>query len=127
MPTKFKLTISIVDDDESVREATEAQMKSFGYDAHTFSSSAEFLGSSGIENTSCMIVDINMPRMTGLELRDRLLELGHRIPTVFITGYPSDEDRARALAGGVVCYLVKPYNDEDLLHCVRLATERRAR
>jgi FixJ family two-component response regulator len=110
-----------VDDDESVREATEARMKSLGFVARTFSSAVEFLASSGIEDTSCMVLDINMPHMTGVELHRRLMDLGYAIPTILITAYPDEEVRARVLADGIICYLVKPFDDEDLLHCIRLA------
>lgn len=121
MLNKSGSIISIVDDDESVREATEARMKSLGFGARTFSSAADFLASPGIEDTSCMVVDIHMPHMTGVELHRRLIDLGYAIPTILITAYPDEGVRARALAEGVICYLVKPFDDEDLLHCVRLA------
>jgi FixJ family two-component response regulator len=113
--------ISIVDDDESIREATEARMKSLGFGARTFSSALDFLASPGIEDTSCMVADIHMPQMTGVELHRRLIDLGYAIPTILITAYPDEDVRARALADGVICYLVKPFEDEDLLHCIHLA------
>ena len=121
MLDKPRSIISIVDDDESVREATEARMKSLGFGARTFSSAADFLASPGIEDTSCMVADINMPHMTGVELHRRLLDLGYAIPSILITAYPDEEVRASALADGVICYLVKPFEDEDLLHCIHLA------
>ena len=121
MLDKPRCIISVVDDDESVREATGARMKSLGFGARTFSSALEFLASSDIEDTSCMVVDINMPHMTGVELHRRLIDLGYTIPTILITAYPDEEVRARVLADGVICYLVKPFDDEDLLHCIRLA------
>jgi len=96
-------------------------MKSLGFGARTFSSAADFLASPGIEDTSCMVVDINMPHMTGVELHRRLIELGYAIPTILITAYPDEDVRARVLADGVIGYLVKPFDDEDLLHCIRLA------
>lgn len=114
-------TISIVDDDESVREAMEALMKSLGFGARTFSSAIEFLASPGIADTACMVVDINMPRMTGVELHRHLVAQGHKIPTILITGYPDEDVRARVLADGVLCYLIKPFDDGDLLHCIRRA------
>lgn len=121
MPYKTKPLISIVEDDESVREATEAQMRSLGFNAQTFPSATDFLASPDIENTSCLIADINMPHMTGVELHRRLLDLGYAIQTILITAYPNDEVRARAMADGVICYLVKPFDEEELLRCVRLA------
>ena len=96
-------------------------MKSLGFGARTFSSAADFLASPGVEDTSCMVVDINMPHMTGIELHRRLIELGYAIPTILITAYPDEDTRARALADGAICYLVKPFDDEDLLHCIRSA------
>ena len=96
-------------------------MKSLGFGTRTFSSAVEFLASSGIEDTSCMVVDVNMPHMTGVELYGRLIGLGYAIPTILITAYPDEAVRARALADGVICYLVKPFDDEDLLHCIRMA------
>ena len=83
------------------------------FKAQTFPSAADFLDSSRIENTSCLVADINMPHMTGVELHRRLLDLGYAIPTILITAYPDDEVRARALADGVICYLVKPFDEED--------------
>lgn len=121
MAHKLKPMISIVDDDESVREATEAQMQSLGFNAQTFPSAIDFLASSRIADTSCMVADINMPHMTGVELHRRLLKLGYHIPTILITAYPDDEVRDQALADGVICYLVKPFDEEELLRCVRLA------
>jgi FixJ family two-component response regulator len=113
--------ISIVDDDESIREAIEARMKSLGFRARAFSSAADFLASPGIEHTSCMIADIHMPDMTGVELHRRLVDLGYDIPTILITAYPNDDVRSRALADGVKCYLAKPFDDEELIRCVRSA------
>ena len=121
MLDKPRRIISVVDDDESVREATEARMKWLGFGARTFSSAVELLASPSIDETSCMVVDINMPHMTGIELYRRLIDLGYAIPTILITAYPDEDSRARALADGVICYLVKPFNDEDLLNCIRLA------
>jgi FixJ family two-component response regulator len=113
--------LSIVDDDGSIREAIEARMKSLGFHARTFASAADFLASPGIEQTSCIIADIHMPHMTGVELHRRLVDLGYDIPTILITAYPSDEVRTRALADGVKFYLAKPFDDEELIRCVRSA------
>jgi FixJ family two-component response regulator len=94
-------------------------MKSFGYRAQAFPSAADFLASPGIDETACMIADINMPQMTGVELRRHLLKLGYAIPTILITAYPNEQIRVRALADGVICYLTKPFDDNVLLNCVR--------
>jgi FixJ family two-component response regulator len=116
--------ISIVDDDESVREATEAFMKTVGFKVRAFPSAGDFLASPEIEETSCMIADINMPDMTGVELYGQLTRLGFDIPTILITAYPDNAVRARALADGVIGYLSKPFDEDALLECVRSAVTR---
>lgn len=118
---KTKPLISIVDDDESVREATEALMRALGFRVQAFPSAVDFLASSRVDDTSCIIADINMPHMTGVEMHRRLIELGHDIPTILITAYPDDKVRARALADGVIGYLSKPFDEEVLLECVQSA------
>jgi len=120
-----KPLISIVDDDESVREATKGLMKSLGFIAKTFSSAADFLTSRYLRRTACLIADVNMPGMTGPELHDRLRDLGSTIPTILITAYPDDNVRARALSAGVICYLRKPFDEDDLLVCIRSALVQR--
>ena len=94
--------IAIVDDDKAVREATESLMRSLGYHASTFASAEEFLQSEQISNTSCLITDVQMPGLSGIDLQDRLIARGHRIPIIFITGYPDDSVRARAMKAGAV-------------------------
>jgi FixJ family two-component response regulator len=118
--------ISIIDDDESVREGTMDLFKSMGFITVAFPCAAAFLGSNHLHDTSCLIADVQMPEMTGLELHNRLVGSGNIIPTILVTAYPDDADRVRALRAGVICYLVKPFNYSDLLACVRLALERRA-
>jgi FixJ family two-component response regulator len=118
-----KALVSIVDDDESVRNAIRRLMKSLGYAAKAFPSAVDFLASAHLLNTSCLIADIHMPQMTGLELHHRLIESGHAIPTILITAYPDDSIRVRALNDGVICYLSKPFDKEVLLGCVRAALE----
>ena len=120
-----KPLISIVDDDESVREATKGLMKSLGFIAKTFSSAADFLTSRYLRRTACLIADVNMPGMTGPELHDRLRDLGSTIPKILITAYPDDNVRARALSAGVICYLRKPFDEDDLLVCIRSALVQR--
>lgn len=110
--------ISIVDDDESMREAIRGLMKSLGYTAEAFASAEEFLNSRQVPRTSCLIADVQMPGMTGIELHRRLVASGRTIPTILITAYPDDSARARALGDGVVCYLSKPFEENDLLTCV---------
>ena len=117
--------ISIIDDDESVREGTIDLFESRGFITVAFPCAADFLSSDRLHDTSCSIADAKMPGMTGFELYNRLVGSGNIIPTILITAYPEDGDRARALQAGVICYLVKPFNDSDLLACIRLALERR--
>lgn len=123
MSASAKFLISIVDDDESVREALASLMTSLGFEVKKFASAADFLASPNIVHTSCMIADVHMPDMTGIELHRRLAELGYGIPTILITAYPDEGDRARAFADGVVCYLNKPSDDEVLLGCVQSALQ----
>ena len=117
MPEKF--TICIVDDDQSVREALVGLMKSHGYDTHAFGSGASFLAFSRFRQTDCLIADVHMPEMTGLELCGRLAQLGVCIPTILITARHDDAVRERALKSGVFCYLAKPFKEEHLLNCIR--------
>jgi FixJ family two-component response regulator len=116
---KTQTLISVVDDDESMREAIRGLMKSLGYTAVAFASAEEFLSSCQIPRTSCLITDVQMPGITGLELHHRLLAAGKIIPTILITAYPDDSARERALGDGVVSYLSKPFDDNDLLTCIR--------
>jgi FixJ family two-component response regulator len=115
--------ISIVDDDESVREGTVDLFNSMGFAAVAFLSAGDFLSSDHLHGTSCLVADVQIPGMTGLELHNRLLGSGIMIPTILITGFPNDRDRTRALQTGVICYLAKPFNHNDLLTCIRAALE----
>src|SRR5258705_13014397 len=96
--------ISIVDDDESVRAAIGGMVESFGFTVGTFGSADEFLKSNHLHNTACLILDIQMPGMSGLELHHRLINCGRRIPTMFVTAFPDPRARDRALQAGAVCY-----------------------
>ncbi|HEY4309071.1 MAG TPA: response regulator [Pirellulales bacterium] len=113
--------IAIVDDDESVREATKGLMRSMGLAAEAFSSGEDFLRSPHLSRTACLVTDFNMPGMSGLDLLRQVSALSKSIPTIMITAYPNDGVRARALSEGVVCCLVKPFNEDELLECVRSA------
>jgi FixJ family two-component response regulator len=119
-----KTLISIIDDDEDVREAIAGLMKSRGFTVEAFPSAVDFLACPNVRDTSCLIVDVHMPRMTGIELHRRLVESGYAIPTILITAYPDDSVRARALADGIICYLTKPCDEDALLGCIRSALER---
>jgi FixJ family two-component response regulator len=116
-----KVQVSVVDDDQFCRESMCRLMRSLGYAADLFSSAAEFLASPRLAETACLIADIQMPAMTGLELYRRLVDTGQTIPTILVTAFPNDTDRARALNDGVVCYMRKPVDDEHLTRCVRRA------
>ncbi len=119
MPEQF--AISIVDDDESVREGLVGLMQSHGYIAEAFESGASFLSSDRPRHTDCLIADIHMPGMTGFELDDRLTASGRLIPTILITARHDENLRARALNAGIHCYLTKPFSEDELLECIRSA------
>jgi FixJ family two-component response regulator len=116
-----KSVVSIIDDDESVRESILLLARSLGLEACTFASAPDFLASTTLDATGCLVADVHMPRMTGFELHGRLTELGHVIPTILITAYPTDAMRARALADGILCYLSKPIDDAALIRCIEWA------
>ena len=116
-----KVLVSVVDDDQFCRESMCRLLRSLGYAADFFSSAAEFLASPRLVETACLIADVQMPVMTGLELYRRLIDTGHAIPTILVTAFPNDVDRARALNDGVMCYLRKPVEEERLTRCVREA------
>jgi FixJ family two-component response regulator len=118
---KAKPLISIIDDDESMREAIKGLVKSLGYRVEAAASAQEFLSSPHVRRTSCLITDMQMPGMTGLELYQRLSTSGKPIPTILITAYPDDGVRERARSAGVIGYLSKPFDENDLLACIRSA------
>jgi FixJ family two-component response regulator len=113
--------ISIIDDDPSVREGTMDLLNSMGLAAEAFERANDFLNSNGLHRTSCLIADVQMPGMTGLELHNRLVGSGNVIPTILITAFPNDRDRTRALQNGVGWYLTKPFSENELLACIREA------
>ena len=116
-----KVLISVVDDDRFFRESMCRLMRSLGHTVDVFSSATEFLASPRLPETACLITDIHMPAMTGLDLYRRLVDAGNAIPTIVVTAFPNDADRARALNDGVLCYLRKPVDEEHLTRCVREA------
>ncbi|SDO50454.1 Response regulator receiver domain-containing protein [Afipia sp. GAS231] len=116
--------VAIVDDDEAVGNAIRVLMRSIGLVARAFSSGEEFLRSPELSRTGCLVVDFDMPKMSGLDLHNNLSRLGKEIPTVLITAYPNDDIRARALQAGVICYLPKPFDESDLLNCIQAALDR---
>ena len=111
--------VSIVDDDSLFRESMRKLVKLLGYTVEEFPSAADFLASRFLPETACLVADVHMPGMTGVELHGRLIKLGYTIPTILITAYPDELVRDRALQDGVVCYLGKPLDDEDLERCLR--------
>ena len=113
----------IVDDNESVREALSGLMRSLGYSATAFPSGESFLASSRLRRTACLIADVQMPGMTGLELHRRLLASAKPVPTILITAYHDDRVQAQALNAGVVCYLTKPFDESELLACIHSALD----
>ena len=122
VPNKGPL-IAIVDDDESVRNAIQGLMRSVGFTAAVFSSAEDFLRSADVNRAACLVADVHMPNMSGLDLHQNLLRQGNAIPTILITAYPSDRDHARAVEAGVRCYLAKPFEEHDLLNCIRDALQ----
>jgi FixJ family two-component response regulator len=121
-PANAKL-IAIVDDDESLRSALEGLMKAVGLPAQAFASAEEFLSSGRQHQTGCLIADIRMPGMSGLDLQARLNSERCRIPTIFITAHGDTSMRMQALRAGAVEFLAKPFNDDVLLEHVRAALE----
>lgn len=113
--------VSVVEDDQFFRDSMGRLMRSLGYTVETFSSAADFLASPRLSETACLIADVQMPAMTGLELYGRLIDAGHAIPTILVTAYPNDADQARALDDGVVCYLRKPVDEQHLIRCLESA------
>ena len=113
--------VSVVEDDQFFRESMRRLMRSLGYTVDAFSSAADFLASPRLTETQCLIADVNMPAMTGIELYRHLIDGGHTIPTILVTAYPNDVDRTRALNEGVVCYLRKPVDERNLKRCLRAA------
>ena len=107
--------IAIVDDDHVVREAMKSLVRSLGYNVSTFGSAEEFLNSEQVSKISCLITDLNMPGLSGLDLQDRLIATGHRFPIIFITGYPDEDVRARAIKSGAIAFLSKPFNADHLI------------
>lgn len=118
-----KRMISIVDDDESVRDATASLVRAAGYAPQAFPCASDFLNSEAVPSTDFLIADVQMPGMTGLDLYDALVDAGKRIPTVLITAYPDEKSRTRALRAGVMRYLTKPFNETELLDCIQSALE----
>ncbi len=113
--------ISVVDDDESIRRTTKLLIESFGYRASVFESAEAFLRSGELHDTSCLIVDVHMPGINGLQLQSQLAAEGCAIPIIFITAYGNEESSRKAMQAGAVAFLDKPFSDEQLLKTIRSA------
>ena len=116
--------ISIVDDDESVRESVSSLVRSAGFGTTVFASAEEFLNSAQLRDTACLILDLRMPGMSGLELQRRLSDADYRIPIIFITAQRDEGDRMQALKAGAVDFLYKPFSENALLKAVDTALQR---
>ena len=113
--------ISLIDDDASVRAATNNLLNSHGYVVHTFASAEEFLRSTHLDDTSCVIADVQMPGMSGLDLLTHLRGQGYLAPFIFITAFPEESVRDRALKAGAICFLAKPFAGPTLIKCLNTA------
>ena len=115
--------ISIIDDDPMMLEATGDLVRSLGYDASTFASAEDFLGSDLVNNTSCVISDVRMPGLSGVELQSALTAQGNDTPIIFMTAWPDEGIRRRALEAGAVGYLTKPFDEDRLSRCLEMALQ----
>jgi FixJ family two-component response regulator len=116
--------VSIVDDDPHAREGIKELVESLGYNARAFVSAQDFLQSGAVSKTSCLITDLQMPGLNGLELQERLQAQGYQTPVILITAYPNENHRRRALSAGAVGFLSKPFEEQSLLECLTIAMER---
>ena len=113
-----KRLVSIVEDDQFFRDSMGRLMRSMGYSVESFPSASDFLASPRLAETDCLIADVHMPVITGIELHRELIDADRAIPTILVTAYPNDADREQALNDGVVCYLRKPVDEELLKRCL---------
>ena len=116
--------ISIVDDDHFVRDAVGDLVQSLGYEVATFESAGHFLRSRRLAETACLITDVQMPGLSGLDLQSRIAADGHRIPVIFLTAFPEERFRRRAMRAGAVGFLSKPFDEESLINCLKTALGR---
>ena len=121
-----KIDVAVVEDDESVRKATKRLLRLLGYAAASFPSAEDFLKSGRVSDTACLITDVHLPGMSGVELQSRLIVDGHRIPVIFVTAFPEDAIRARVLRDGALAYLSKPLQEQSLIACLDQALKRPA-
>jgi len=122
--TNNQFIVMIVDDDESIRRAARRLIKSYGFPVETFASAEDFLSSGRLHETACLVLDVQMPGLNGLELQSRLITDGHQVPIIFITAFNDENARAQALKAGELGYLVKPFEEADLLTAINVALRR---
>lgn len=114
--------IAIVDDDESVRVALRSLLRSYGYSAHAYDSAGALLANEELDSHHCVITDLQMPGMSGIELLEHLRRAGNALPLILMTAFPEVTLRKRALSGGASCFLSKPFEANALLRCLRQAS-----
>ena len=119
-----EINVAIVEDDESVRESTGHLLRLLGYATAAFASAEDFLNSGRVRDTACLITDVRLPGISGVELQSRLILDGHHIPIVFVSAFPDEAIRARVLRSGAICYLPKPLQEQSLIACLDHALKR---
>jgi FixJ family two-component response regulator len=122
--TKFSTVVFVVDDDESVRKALKRLIKSAGFQVETFASAEDFLNYVHRDALGCLIIDVRMPGLSGLDLQSELAASGSKMPVIFITAHDDDQARLRAVKGGAVAFLQKPFEEQALLHAICVAIDR---
>ena len=122
--TNNQFIVMIVDDDESIRRAARRLIKSYGFPVETFASAEDFLSSGRLHETACLVLDVQMSGLNGLELQSRLITDGHQVPIIFNTAFNDENARAQALKAGALGYLVKPFEEADLLTAINVALRR---
>ena len=121
--TSGRSFLSVIDDDEMLRESLPELLREFGFAARAFSSGQEFLSSNYVDETRCLILDVAMPEMSGLDLQQELKRRGQAIPIIFISGQKDEDIRKQAFRQGAVRFLYKPFSDSDLLEAVNAALD----
>jgi len=116
-----QLTISIIDDDDSVRQALGSLVRSLGFAAALFGSAEQFIEAGAVKTSAVVVTDVQMPGMSGVDLQDRLRSEGHTVPMIFITAFPEEALRKRAFAAGACCFLGKPFDGDIMIRCIESA------
>ena len=119
-----RIDIALVEDDASVRQATETLLRMLGYDTASFASAEDFLVSGRMSETACLVTDVQLPGISGVELQSQLIADGHRMPIIFITGFPNEAIRIAVLRNGAIGYLSKPLQVQCLIACLDQALKR---